>query len=310
MLNKFLLNQFTQASPASRVMCRRAWPSISSESKLQIIESYQSTGDLPFWLLELALGDKAEIVRIWCMKTADIEVNGLVDKDLYIQIYGEKEYKEKLEIYTKTQNDSSDLVRDHVGRNYFNTFIDFTTISQDSRLIRIRHMLGFSHHMFIKLFDEIYQKLSKEDLIECLDEIIENLDKYWSLQIDIETLEEGWKLASTVNENVASRLVKILPIQANNKWIKAELMLELPPLAKFWVLKTNEKIYTQEIIRFIKVIIENRESYDKYIYDLAVEILLDAEPNYWNRTSVSEAKPTKNIFLIIIRNIKKYFEKP
>ena len=56
-----------------------AWPSLSVESKLQVVQRVSEMnpgGETPLWLVALALGDPNEIVRVWGLRWTTLRPSG------------------------------------------------------------------------------------------------------------------------------------------------------------------------------------------------------------------------------------------
>lgn len=72
MLSDDVLEELTRNSVLQPDLARLAWPSISVESKLQLIQALQrgATPSTPDWLADLALADTSPIVRFWAARYA------------------------------------------------------------------------------------------------------------------------------------------------------------------------------------------------------------------------------------------------
>lgn len=73
MLSETVLEQLARPAPMQQTLVETAWPSLTAESKLQLIQSIQGTGpspSTPGWLVDLALADPAPIVRVWAARFA------------------------------------------------------------------------------------------------------------------------------------------------------------------------------------------------------------------------------------------------
>ena len=70
MLSEDILEELTRSSALQRDLVRLAWHSLSTESKLQLVQAIQSglTPSTPDWLVDLALKDAAPIVRFWAAR--------------------------------------------------------------------------------------------------------------------------------------------------------------------------------------------------------------------------------------------------
>jgi hypothetical protein len=310
MLTEALIEEFTRDCPSTKILVSKVWGSLSLESKLQIINAFAN--NLPHWLVELTINDKDEVVKIWGMKNYDSPYNFPDDEELFRGVYGDSEYNSALAIQIKIKNDNSEIVK-NISANEFIFFSDFVGIPQNARLIRLRHVKVFPTDMFIIYLGEIALGLSKPDLIDCLDEIIGNLDRYgFMIQCvsSIENLNKAWELLEKIDEDIALRLAKILPIntfpfnEQNIKGddVKAELLLNLPRTALFWSLKQNQDNPTRELQKVAKIIIDDENNhYDEYVRELAWSIRPEDEFN-----SMESLTPENTDFWV---KVKKYFIK-
>lgn len=69
MLSEEIFKEFSSNTAESQVMVRLAWPSLSTESKLQLINALQSRSlYTPSWLADLAGSDPTPIVQFYSMR--------------------------------------------------------------------------------------------------------------------------------------------------------------------------------------------------------------------------------------------------
>jgi hypothetical protein len=302
MLSEPVLREFVRRVPSSKILVKKAWSSLALESKLQILDAYskdsfqesnQTSEYNPDWLLNLALDDDEEIVRIFAAYkhgVTCVEPDEISQADSF---YSQIEIDLAKEIQGKLQKDKSEIVKNLEHDNFF---INITSIPQDCRLINIRGLKWFCLINFINSIERFASELSKEDLIELLDEI-EHLS---FLLPGIQSLNKAWKLLPELDEDYAFRLAKIIPIKDRRKslWVEqevaSEIFLNLPPLALFWTLKTNKECLTGELKKVVKII--NNEQlghYDDYLKELALEII--REENFYSETDINNSETDINI---------------
>ena len=69
MLPDKVFAEFSSNTPESQLMVKLAWPSLSTESKLQLISALQTKNHYtPTWMAELAAADQAPIVQFYAMR--------------------------------------------------------------------------------------------------------------------------------------------------------------------------------------------------------------------------------------------------
>lgn len=72
MLSERVLEAFVRRVPMSEHLVAAAWPDLSTEGKLQVVQGVMDNtmGDVPDWLLRLAMGERIAIVRYWAANSA------------------------------------------------------------------------------------------------------------------------------------------------------------------------------------------------------------------------------------------------
>src|ERR1700691_4533845 len=76
MLSDSVLKQLTKSSPLQQRLVEAAWPNLTNESKLHIIDAASGPAKLraiPYFLIDLAQNDSAEIIRYWATVSAYFE---------------------------------------------------------------------------------------------------------------------------------------------------------------------------------------------------------------------------------------------
>lgn len=298
MLNESLIEQFTRDCPSTKILVSKAWPLLTLESRLQLIDKFADNHLMLLLSLIMRLksvygirGDS--VVRIWALKYIGETPEELDDEDINKmtkEIFCEDAYT----LQKKVKNDESEIVNKFIKGDFSGLlFTDFPKISQEARLIRLRHIYIFETDLFLNNIEMLTSSIPQTDLIECLDEIIGNIHKYGFMlgNIKIEQLNKAWSLLSGLDKDVAYRLARILPINSyvlknlhssnltNGTDVKAELFLNLSQIALFWVLKTNKDYPTKELLKLAKIInSDNSDRFDKYVRELAQEINPEMEP--------------------------------
>lgn len=204
-----------------------------------------------------------------------------------LKIFGEDAYT----LHKKIKADKNEIVNKFIRGDLVSYlfFEDFPSISQETRLIRLRFIDIFDTVLFIDNIEMLVSNLKKNDLAECLDEIAGNINNYsFTIDNDIEKLNKAWMLISNLDEDLSYRFAKILPICTqytnikrkitNGSEVIAETFLQLPPLAMCWLLKTNKDNPSNELLRLVKIIINDSDKFDGYIIRAELEINFEEEP--------------------------------
>lgn len=172
MLSEQVLEQFVRRTDLQETLVRSAWPSITTESRLQLIDAIlQVSIYLPDWLLDLAQSDSAEIVRYWASRKAVFRktIPAFCNDD------GIERSAEPAELArcSRAEGDPSELVR--MAASTLSTFDSsaFTAASQRQRLVALRDgrpILG----SFVSWLDEaIDAGVADQELAACAIEFFE-----------------------------------------------------------------------------------------------------------------------------------------
>jgi hypothetical protein len=315
MLSEILIKELSDYCPSTKILVSKAWPSLSTESKLQLIFAHNRISlervNLPIWLYELALDDSAEIVRIFATMYSGINSSCLLNVDVCEAIYGKQALGQMKILLDKIAMDKSEVVRNLSELDNYYIFSDLQNVSQESRLIIIRRMHKLHLSFFINELNKFTTELSKENLIECLDEIITN-SSIESTAGGINELIQGWQFISSLDEDVSSRIARILPINEYyfdacqqkmvcHQEVSAELFLNLPPLALFWVLRKNQKMPTKQLLNLVRTIVNDTSSrFDDHVKNIALQIFFDEKLDF-----IDSEKPSQTGFLSRLKKLIK-----
>jgi hypothetical protein len=298
MLSEGLIEELSRSSPSTEILVSKAWPSLTTESKLQLIFAYNKIGlesvNLPIWLYKLALDDNSEIIRIFATMYSGLSYQRVDNSDLLETVYGKHALQQEKILLDKIKKDKSEIVRNLPEVHDFDIFHDLHKVSQESRLICIRRITSFDLDSFVNNLDKFFSKISKEHQIECLDEIIANLDCYVFRYTELKNLNHAWGLLKGLDEMISCRVARILPIMNSvreRREVDAEIFLNLPPLALFWALRANKKRPTNQLLKLAKIIINDTNSlYDEDVRAEAWSII----PDDWNISLDQNLDPELN----------------
>jgi hypothetical protein len=225
MLSENVLADLARRSPSQSMLVTAAWPSLSTESRLQVIAAVQGDGASPHtpdWLLDLAMQDSAEIVRYWAARAA----------------WFRKDRPEGLDRVATAQNDPSAIVRFSVERGLYD-YDALTAMSQQQRLIAIRNqdpsLLGFIDW----LEKAIDTQVSDADLRDCaaeyiaIPEVIKDMrEEPSSIEADYregKAVTKGWALLKDrAGPGLTLYLAEFLPVERGMCRIEAEDLAAMP----------------------------------------------------------------------------------
>jgi hypothetical protein len=247
MLSENVLADLTRRSPSQSMLVTAAWPSLSTESRLQVIAAVQGDDwprNTPDWLLDLAMTDSAEIVRYWAARVAWFR------EDCPLELSTETEHgfrrlpaaPEDLKRAQAARNDPSDLVRFSVERlGYLSDADPLMAMPQQQRLIAIRNQETPSFVSFIDwLGKAIEGHVSDDDLAQCAEEFFalpsmiaemaeDDFEDGMDAHVNGKAMTDGWALLKgKAGPQVARTLVYVLPVKRGLGRMKAEDLAAMP----------------------------------------------------------------------------------
>lgn len=252
MLSEKVLADLTRSSPLLPALVTAAWPSLSTESRMQVIAEVQGSGvgsATPDWLLDLAQRDSAEIVRYWAARSAYFKEEGPIDfaagKGAGGLLFNRKPPDPvDVERARRAREDSSQLVRLSVDR--LGLMMDgdaLTKMPQLQRLIAIRNSEHSSLSSFITWIGGALEAgVHDEELAECTEEFLANPDVIRQLKVDNfedglvahvegKAMAEGWQLIKEkAGKRLAMRLAFALPTERGLRTMKVTDFIDMPEL--------------------------------------------------------------------------------
>lgn len=247
MLSEAVLAEIARPGPTQAMIVSAAWPSLSVESRLQVIAAIQGSGAIrstPDWLLDLAMQDGAAIVRYWAARFAYFREVGEVDfSDKSEQgLFKRKPADPKdLERASAARNDPEEIVRLSVDRPGFVLSSVLTAMPQKQRLIAIRNDSHPSFSTFIDwICTAVDEEVTDDDLAACASEFFAhpeviaqmNQDDFsdgMTAHIEGKALTHGWALLKDkAGPRLTSQLVWRMPIRRGLGSISAEELSAMP----------------------------------------------------------------------------------
>jgi hypothetical protein len=272
MLSDSVFKQLTKSSPLQQRLVAAAWPNLTTESKLAIIDAASGQTKLratPYFLVDLAQNDSAEIIRYWATVSAyferppDNEIARLVLKDRVID-------PAQTQRTARLDSDPSELVRaGGVSTGIVSTGKSLIKQPQLSRLVQIRKATSPSTDSFADFVEAaIAAKVPDREICECIDEYFAREDVFSELQelhpdgYGEYSKGKGWEHLWTISATAALPIGYLIATRgavAGRFWkLKREMIQALPADLLVHCLYRDEEVF--EEIR--KIVREDSDKFD------------------------------------------------
>lgn len=235
MLSESVLKDLASPTPLREHLVKTAWPSLSTEAKLQLIDAHRS--DVPpmfHYLYELAASDPQPIVRYWGLRHAHLPDPDQPD---------EWTRQPELEAAKLARADSCELVRalEEINRKSGLLGTQLGELSSHTaRLVAIRTDKDFRFHSLVEFLKETVEvgTIPAEELGECLWEFARSPsfrrydpddrspDWYGYMQ-EGEALETVWDIASKAEDSLAQLIAMFAPLRAQGRDIDVQSLAKL-----------------------------------------------------------------------------------
>ncbi len=236
MLSEQVLENLARNAPLRQHLIEAAWPDLSVESKLQVIQAVQSDSyknETPTWLMQVCIEDSAPIVRYWAARYyffADENLQNWPFPGGPPQVVPEVEK----ELRKTALADTSELVRACI----FDSDKRLTERSQLERLVYLRssgtaHVVGF-------LSKGVDAGVSDEELTDCLREVFEKPGVLADLESDInyregdtayyegQVVTDGWETLRKSGPKLAHLLAWRLPTSRGLSSVSPDTIASMP----------------------------------------------------------------------------------
>ncbi|WP_454690207.1 hypothetical protein [Achromobacter aloeverae] len=246
MLSESVIEELLRDAPMREHLVQTAWPDLSVESRLQIIQIISDAGHnfVPTWLAALAMEDDAAIVRYWAAKSAylkapiDNAATGVM-RDFELMF---APTPEESRLYDKVKNDECELVRIRTERGVGSSYETLTEEPQVRRLALIRvHSRTNSRAFFEWLGHAIDEGVPDLELAECTseflalpaiswtflrtsDDFIDGFDAYGAGQ----EIRAGWDAAKKAGPALQGVLARQLPLKMGLTTIGIDEQASMP----------------------------------------------------------------------------------
>lgn len=269
MLSEQVLEELARNAPLQKLMVETAWPSLSAESKLQVIHAVQrNDSDGTFtWLMELCIEDPAPIVRYWAARRYPFApAVDRVTPEPFTAFNRPTPENEKL-LRTKATADSSELVRACVAEDHWEAG---ATVN---RLVFARNK-GTAHLIcgLNKAFDT---GISDDDLSNSLREVLEKPEVQADLKFkgmysegdsayyEGQVVTDGWALARKAGPRVQSLLAWALPTDRGLSRISPADLATMPADVLTSLAYRRDK--TKEISAALDLVLSSPEKYEEAV---------------------------------------------
>jgi hypothetical protein len=242
MLSDSVFRQLTKSSPLQRRLVEAAWPNLTTESKLAIIDAACGPDKLratPYFLVDLAQNDSAEIIRYWATVSAYFERPP--SNELAARFYQDRVIDPAQERRTaRFDSDPSELVQ-AAGAWTGIVSIEKSLIEhpQLTRLVQLRKASSPSTDSFADFVEAaIAAKLPDREVCECIEEYFAREDVFSELR---ELHPDGygefskgkgwehlWSIAATAPLTVAYRIAAQGAVAGKFWKLKLEAIEALP----------------------------------------------------------------------------------
>lgn len=272
MLPERVLKDLLRPTPLAPHLVKSAWPSLSTEAKLQLIDSAQLGGHTPSYILKLAAQDLHPIVRYWAIRLTE-----LPDPDSPHPWDSEDE----LNVAKLVQSDTDPLVAAVLRKQETGPGLQPSLAegSHLARLIAIRTTDYLSFHSFVEFIKSSVDanEVSHEELAECLHEYADSQsfsriladeaseDGYDNF-LSTKAMEELWDLARRVKPHLQISIAKFAPLRVERTNVPLEKLASLPAFAIEIVLHRSQD---PAAIALREHILSNAEQFDQKTVETA-----------------------------------------
>jgi hypothetical protein len=284
MISDRVLMEFVRNSPLQKILLETAWPSLSVESKLGIIEGMAqqegSSFNTPDYLVDLALSDSAQIVRYWGVRHYSFRRPNIGPDGKEKVLFGRPTPAEEIQRTARADADPSPVVRaasmemPGLGGLGLGNLI---ALPQLARLVKIRRLDRPDTDGFATFVETAVAKggASLDEVRDCMWEYFRREDvrkesreldeDAWSEVSKQRGWESLWKLAATAPDEVGRLIANYAAIEGKYWEIKLEQLEALPDRIKRTVMHRDEK--PAEKLR--ETVLKSPEKHPKELVDAA-----------------------------------------
>jgi hypothetical protein len=288
MLSEKILEQLARHTAFSRPLVEMAWPNLSTESRLNVIQSIQGDSinrGTPAWLARLALDDPAPVVRYWAARYTYFNNSGPAQLRAGFEFLAATD--EDRVLYAKAEADPCELVRQCIEQRDALELKDLMSAPHLRRLAFIRNLAIPSLGRFIERLEEgVASGIPDPELRECANEFFmhprvqddmkRQPEDFWdgfdAYQCG-EGMRRGWALTKTAGPGLRLTLAYALPTSYGLGTMKADELAQLPDaVLDTFIYRTDEtkeigavvQLMREHPDRFSPAIIEKVRTHDRH----------------------------------------------
>ena len=244
MLSEQVLDYLARNSPLQEQLTTVAWPSISTESKLQLIEAIQRSKAIdhwtPDWLMALAINDGAAVVRYWAAHHFHFKDGSGEDRPIF---FGTKATDLDKALHAQAMADPEWLVKACVNNADLLLSPEAMSATQQSdRLAYLRHKSLLQLTPVITWLDKaVDEGVPDKELYQCAEEVF----SHPQIQVELKRPEldyaegsdayyagkgviVGWEVVRKAGPRLRSFLSFYLPTSMGLGRIKPEELATMP----------------------------------------------------------------------------------
>ncbi|ANB78123.1 hypothetical protein AYM40_37800 (plasmid) [Paraburkholderia phytofirmans OLGA172] len=243
MLSDKILEELVRRTPMSEHLVTEAWPDLSTESRLQIIQEIvdANLGFLPTWLAVLAMNDRAPIVRYWAARSTyfkEPESEGSTNATQALFGFLNASTAEEKRLYATAKADSSQLVQAGIDKSY-------RTLTDSTQLRRLTVLRSQSMPHLAEFFGwldaAIDAGVSDRELSECAQEFLALPKVNEELRRDPTDFEDGlnaysagkvfetaWRVAKKAGASLQRWLASNIPTRMGLWKLDVDELAQMP----------------------------------------------------------------------------------
>lgn len=284
MLSERVFESLTRDAPLTQSLVEEAWPDLAVESKLQIISALQTSPyrSTPSWLMQMAIADKAAIVRYWAARHYSFEDEATkpwMGLNRPIADF-EKELRAQALI------DSSKLVNACVFRtlwdrdDHLNRLVFIRSFGTSGLISGLNQAFddGFSD---AELSDSFSELIAKKEVLEDLKfngEYSEGSVAYYEGQV----VTHGWQLVAKAGPKLQRLLAHYLPTYRGLGQVSPETLAAMP----IEVLETlaYRATKTKKTEKALELVMANPQTYGESVADAVKKAVANSAQWDWERS--------------------------
>lgn len=312
MLSDLVLMELARKSPLREELIRTAWPSLSTESKLDLVNAVvppreSSSNTVPGFLLDLALSDSAAIVRYWAARSyyfnkPHLGPDGRVNPSKFPHLDPRPEEYQRT---ARVEGDRSELVRAAASAMRGIGLGELVELAQLERLIKIRALHSPATESLAEFVEKaLAQGVANSEIAECMSEYFDRQDVRGEvLEMDDDggsefSKQRGWAklwtIAATAPIEVGRPIAWYARLEGVHWKIDLDKLNALPDKVKKAVVWRDEEAaqtlreavtaspdkYSKEVLEAVRKYDEMRAEYGgRWSKEKAERLRLDSMPN-------------------------------